>query len=139
MFLVILLLSFLFAKELCLEFNINTDDPYLNKRVEQYVEELALESGFKLGCSEKSLNLPVSASFSENGIAISPKQRVSTYLFSLSVNIGNESFSTSVPYSLPSGAFGELPRRKALEEAIKRLRLPIIKYFTELYAGKREP
>ncbi|GAB6066339.1 hypothetical protein JCM9492_14320 [Aquifex pyrophilus] len=139
MLLVFFLLSFLFAKELCLDFNIDTEDSYVNKRIAQYVERFALESGFELSCSEKSLNLSVSASFSERSVAISPKQRVSTYLFSLSIRIGSESFSTSVPYSLPSGALGELPRRKALEEAIQRLKLPIIKYFTELYAGKREP
>ncbi|NPA33100.1 MAG: hypothetical protein GXO04_05690 [Aquificae bacterium] len=139
MFLILLLSSFVFALEVCLDFSSKTEDPFVNKLIVSKIESFALESGLKLSCSEGSLKIPVSFSFSERPLSISSRQRVSSYILSLSLNIGSENFSASVPYSLPSGAFAELPRRKAVDELLSRLKLPILKYFSEIYRGKRAP
>ncbi|HID66521.1 MAG TPA: hypothetical protein EYP32_07000 [Aquificaceae bacterium] len=131
------LFSLAFSKEMCLDFSeIDLEDPYVKKAVIQKLEQYAIESGFILKCSESSKRIKVFVSYSEKAISISARQRVSTYIFSLNIQIGDESFSSSVPYSLPSGALAELPRRKALEEMMGRLKLPIIKYFSEIYLGK---
>ncbi|RUM29436.1 MAG: hypothetical protein DSY42_06560 [Aquifex sp.] len=131
------LLSFSFSKEICLDFSeVDLEDPYVKKAVIQKLEQYAMESGFTLTCTESSKRIKVFVNYSEKAISISARQRVSTYIFSLNIRIGSESFSSSVPYSLPSGALAELPRRKALEEIMKRLKLPIIKYFSEIYLGK---
>ena len=122
---------------MCLDFSeIDLEDPYVKKVVIQKLEQYAIESGFTLTCSEGSKRIKVFVSYSEKSISISARHRVSTYIFSLNIRIDNESFSSSVPYSLPSGALAELPRRKALEEIMRRLKLPIIKYFSEIYLGK---
>ncbi|HIP42429.1 MAG TPA: hypothetical protein EYG91_00615 [Aquifex aeolicus] len=131
------LLGFSFSKEICFDFSgINSEDPYVRKAVIQKLEQYAMESGFTLACTESSKRIEVFANYSEKAVSISARQRISIYIFSLNIRIGNKSFSSSVPYSLPSGALAELPRRKALEEVIERLKLPIIKYLSEIYFGK---
>ncbi|AAC06573.1 hypothetical protein [Aquifex aeolicus] len=137
-FLILLLPFFLFAKEVCLDFSeIDTDDPYVKQAIIRKVEEYVLEAGFKVKCTENTLRIKVRANYREVPSTISARQRVSSYTLYLSVSLGEESFSASVPYSLPSGSLAELPRRKALEEAFSRIKLHIIKYFSREYLREK--
>lgn len=109
------------------------DDPYVKQIVIRKIEEYALEAGFKIRCKRNTPRIKVKANLREVPTTISAKQRVSSYTLYLSISLGEESFSASVPYSLPYGSLAELPRRKALEEAFSRIKLHIIKYFSRKY------
>jgi len=135
-----LLFGFAFGLEVCPRWNIRLPDPYGAQLVKEKITEYLLESGLELSCKEGSKALGIEVSSKERGLSISPRQRVSTYLLTLKVKVGGESFSASVPYSQSSGGLGELPRREALAEALQRLKLQLIDYFFRIQKdeGRRE-
>jgi len=137
-YMIILFPLILFAKEVCLDFSdMELEDPYVKQAVIKKVEEYALEAGLKIKCSVGIPRIKVTADFKEIPSTISAKQRVSSYTLHLRINLGEESFSASVPYSLPSGALAELPKRKALEEAFTRIKLHLIKFFSREYLKEK--
>ncbi len=119
--------------ELCLSVDgTNLKDPFVKQYVLGRINQYVLESGWEVGCSEKARRLVLKVRYTERPLVISAGQRVKSYLLSLRVEINGKSFGASVPYSLPYGGLGELPRRKALEEALGRMKLSIIEYLLEL-------
>jgi len=137
--LIILMMLSLIAngREICLSVEgRNLKDPFVKQYVLDKINQYILESGWSVGCSEKALRLYLRVDYNERPLVISAGQRVKSYLFSLKIRINGRRFSASVPYSLPYGGLGELPRRKAVEEAMGRMKLSIIEYLLQL--GKNE-
>jgi len=125
----------LFSKELCIkEVENDTNEPYLSYALLKTLEKAILESGGSLGCSEDSTGVYVRiTNFKETPIAYTPAQRVSSYNLSVSfsVRVGEHSFSLggTVPYSLPSGGFGDIPRRKAIDDLLDKIYWNLLQNF----------
>ncbi len=106
-------------------------DPYLGLAVLKTIERAVIESGLAVSCddSAKDLNVRI-VSFREVPIAFTPDQRVSVYNLSLTLKVtaGSRQFtvSGSVPYSLPTGGLGDIPRRKAIDDLLDKLYLNIL-------------
>ena len=136
MLLILFFISLAFSQEVCLKVNVYSDDPYLKQRAISRIKQIALESGFKLRCSENSKIVKAYIKISETPLSLSPRQRVSSYNLNLFIKLNGEKISTSVPYSLPYGGIAELPRRKAIEEAFERIRLRILDFFLKFKRRK---
>lgn len=123
-----------FALDVCLKPIENPyTEPYLDFALRKTLEKALLESGHKLACFPSSLELtPYVKLLRETPIAYSPNQRVSAYNLELSVALrtkdAERSFSVVVPYSLPTGALGSLPRRKAIDDALGIIYTDILEY-----------
>ncbi len=107
-------------------------DPYLGFAILRTVEKAALESGRGVSCGENSEDLKVEVlNFSERPIAYTPDQRVSAYnlYITLRFTLSGRAFTLSsvVPYSLPTGGLGDIPRRRAIDDALDKLYLNILK------------
>ena len=103
-----------------------SDDPYLEYALMKAVERAIIESGYRLDCSGSHEEVKVKVvEFKEIPIAYTPRQRVSLYnlVMNLKVRIGGREFvlSSSVPYSLPSGSSGDIPRRKAIDDLTDKI------------------
>ncbi len=135
----LLLISDAFGKEICLNLTKSTaEDPYVTHRVYNQLKNLFLETGFKLSCTENAEKVNVTVSYSEIPISISSRQRVSSYMFYLKIHLNDKVFSSSVPYSV-NASYGEIPRKKAVEESFGRIKLNLLEYLLELrkYADDR--
>ncbi|MDQ7082791.1 MAG: hypothetical protein Q9N34_07455 [Aquificota bacterium] len=114
-----------------------TNEPYLSYALLKMVERAILESGGKLSCKNGSDRVRISIrDFRETPLAYSPSQRVSSYILSLyfEVSVKENSFSVSgsVPYSLPTGGLGDLPRRKAIDDLVDKIYFEVLKNFRRL-------
>ncbi len=132
------LISVAFGGEICLKFHGSGEDPYVAHRVYHHIKNLFLETGFKFSCYKTTDKVSVEVSYSETPISVSSRQRVSSYILHLHIKLNEKSFSSSVPYSV-NASYGEIPRRKAIEEAFGRIKLNILEYLLELkkHAGDR--
>lgn len=127
----LLFISLTFGKEICLDLRDRGEDPYVAERLYYHLRNLFLEAGLTLSCSDKSQKMYAEVSYSETPISISPKQRVSNYIFYLKVRLNDREFISSAPYSVNS-SYGEIPRRKAVDEAFGRMKLSVLEYALEL-------
>ena len=119
--------SLLFGGGFCVSSVENpSDDPYLEYALMKAVERAIMESGYRLDCSGGYEEVRVRVvEFKEVPIAYTPRQRVSLYnlIMSVKVSVGGREFtlSSSVPYSLPSGSYGDIPRRKAIDDLTDKI------------------
>jgi len=129
MWFLILLLIFdlLRAEPFCVKgIDNDTEEPYLSYELLRIVERAVLESGHELRCDgdTKEVRLRVKE-FKEVPIAYTSKQRVSSYNLSLSfeLNIDGKGYTirSSVPYTLPYGGLGDIPRRKAINDLLDKI------------------
>ncbi len=130
--LTLICLSYANGKEFCIkdvrnEFN----EPYLSYALIRTVERAVIEMGGVLDCDESSVPVLIKVeSFRETPIAYTPDQRVSSYILSLGIRIRVDkrdfSLRGTVPYSLPSGAFGDIPRRKAIDDLLDKIYLKLL-------------
>lgn len=125
-------LGLISAQPICIEWSsLPRSEPYLHYALLRSVEKAVLESGYSLGCDGEYEKLSVKVrKFEEVPIAYTPAQRVSVYnlILSLEAVKGNERFifTVSVPYSLPSGGLGDLPRRKAIDDLLDKIYLRMV-------------
>ena len=133
-----LFISVTFGEVVCLEFSNRGEDPYIAHRLYHYMKNLFLEAGFKFSCSEEAKKMKVEISYSETPISVSSRQRVSSYILHMQIKLDEKTFNSSVPYSV-NASYGEIPRRRAVEEAFGRIKLNILEYLLELkkHAGDR--
>ncbi|RMH08688.1 MAG: hypothetical protein D6699_00630, partial [Aquificota bacterium] len=108
------------------------------------LEKALLESGHKLSCSQGSVALfPKVESLKETPIAYSPQQRVSAYSLEMTVRVkaGTQdmTFSAVVPYSQPTGGVGDLPRRRAIEDAFGIIYLDMVENFKRRFGHVHNP
>ncbi len=104
----------------------DTNEPYLSYALLRTVEKAILESGGRLNCRGKAEEVSVRVvRFEEKPISYTPRQRVNSYNLYLTfeVRVGERKFSLSgvVPYSLPSGGLGDIPRRKAIDDLLDKI------------------
>jgi hypothetical protein len=98
-------------------------DAYLDYALRRTVERAFLQAGEKLRCGEGSEKVSVEVlEYKDVPTGLSPYQRVNSYNLLLSFEIKTQSksyrYSVAVPYFLPSGGQGDLPKRSALEDAL---------------------
>jgi len=127
----LLFISITFGGEICLDLKDLGEDPYVAQRLYYHLRNLFLEAGFTLSCSDKAQKMYAEFSYSETPISISPKQRVSSYIFYLKVRLNDREFTSSAPYFVNS-SYGEIPKRKAVDEAFGKMKLSVLEYALEL-------
>ncbi len=98
-------------------------DDYLDYALKRTVERAFLQAGEKLRCGEGSEKVSVEVlEYKDVPTGLSPFQRVNSYNLFLSFELKTQSkshkYSVAVPYFLPSGGQGDLPKRSALEDAL---------------------
>ena len=98
-------------------------DDYLDYALRRTVERAFLQAGEKLRCGEGSEKVTVEVlEYKDIPTGLSPYQRVNSYNLFLSFELKTQSksykYSVAVPYFLPSGGQGDLPKRSALEDAL---------------------
>ncbi len=131
--LILLLLSLAYAGSFCIkEVENETNEPYLSYALLRTLEKAVLEVGGDISCSGDFREIRVKVrSFRELPIAYTPQHRVSSYNLSLSVEIQVEGssfvLSGTVPYTLPSGGLGDIPRRSAVDDLVDKIYLDLIK------------
>lgn len=113
-------------------------DPYINYALRKKLEHALLESGHKVSCEENAFSvIPVIKELRETPIAYTPYQRVSAYNLTLSIALkdGKEEkdFSFTVPYNLPTGGLGDLPRRRAIDDILDIIYIEFVQYFKRRY------
>lgn len=110
--------------EVCLsELKNSYPDDYLDYALRRTVERAFLQAGEKLRCGEGSEKVSVEVlEYKDIPTGLSPYQRVNSYNLLLSFELKTQSksykYSVAVPYFLPSGGQGDLPKRSALEDAL---------------------
>jgi hypothetical protein len=113
-----------FGREVCLsELKNPYPDDYLDYALRRTVERAFLQAGERLRCGEGSEKVSVEVlEYKEVPTGLSPFQRVNSYnlllSFELKTQIKSYKYSITVPYFLPFGGEGDLPRRSALEDAL---------------------
>jgi hypothetical protein len=98
-------------------------DDYLDYALRGTVERAFLQAGEKLRCGNGSEKVTVEVlEYKDIPTGLSPFQRVNSYNLFLSFELKTQSksykYSVAVPYFLPSGGQGDLPKRSALEDAL---------------------
>jgi hypothetical protein len=117
----------IFGKSYCItEIKNPSDDPYLEYALLRAVEKAIIESGYSLSCEgEYEKVLLKVTEFNQIPIAYTPEQRINLYNLSLRLKVafGEREFtvSSTVPYSLPSGSTGDIPRRKAIDDLTDKI------------------
>jgi hypothetical protein len=112
------------GKEVCLsELKNPYPDDYLDYALRRTVERAFLQAGEKLRCGEASEKVSVEVlEYKDIPIGLSPFQRVNSYNLFLSFEIKTQDksyrYSVAVPYFLPSGGQGDIPKRSALEDTL---------------------
>jgi hypothetical protein len=112
------------SKEVCLsELKNPYPDDYLDYALRRTVERAFLQAGERLRCGEGSEKVTVEVlEYKDIPTGLSPFQRVNSYNLLLSFELKTQSksykYSVAVPYFLPSGGEGDLPKRSALEDAL---------------------
>jgi len=131
--LILLLTAPLRAELFCIEEVENpTNDPYVGYSLQRAVEKAFIENGFTLSCKGDHRKVIVRVSrFEEIPIAYTPRQRVSSYnlLLTAEVRVNGESFTIggTVPYTLPSGGYGDIPRRQAVDDLLDKIYLDLLR------------
>jgi len=121
-----------FSRSFCIEEVENsTADPYITYSLQRTVEKAFLENGYELSCEGNPHKVRIRiSSFEETPIAYTPAQRVSSYnlILRAEVRINGKSISIggAVPYTLPSGGYGDLPRRKAVDDLLDKIYLDLL-------------
>jgi hypothetical protein len=98
-------------------------DDYLDYALRRTVERAFLQAGEKLRCGNGSEKVSVEVlEYKDIPTGLSPFQRVNSYNLFLSFELKTQGksykYSVAVPYFLPSGGQGDLPKRSALEDAL---------------------
>jgi hypothetical protein len=98
-------------------------DDYLDYALRRTVERAFLQAGERLRCGEGSEKVSVEVlEYKDIPTGLSPFQRVNSYNLFLSFELKTQGksykYSITVPYFLPSGGQGDLPKRSALEDAL---------------------
>jgi hypothetical protein len=110
--------------EVCLsELKNSYPDDYLDYALRRTVERAFLQAGEQLRCGEASEKVSVEVlEYKDIPTGLSPFQRVNSYNLLLSFELKTQSksykYSVVVPYFLPSGGQGDIPKRSALEDAL---------------------
>jgi len=110
--------------EVCLsELKNSYPDDYLDYALRRTVERAFLQAGERLRCGEGSEKVTVEVlEYKDIPTGLSPFQRVNSYNLFLSFELKTQGksykYSVAVPYFLPSGGQGDLPKRSALEDAL---------------------
>jgi len=137
----ILLVGISFGKEFCIE-EVDNDfnEPYLSYALLRIMERAVLETGGNIACSQNSIRVRLTVKdFREIPIAYTPSQRVRSYNLSISFEVDIDGkrhlFRGTVPYSLPFGGYGDIPRRKAIDDLLDKIYLNILKF---LMGGKND-
>jgi hypothetical protein len=110
--------------EVCLsELKNSYPDDYLDYALRRTVERAFLQAGERLRCGEGSEKVSVEVlEYKDIPTGLSPFQRVNSYNLFLSFELKTQGksykYSITVPYFLPSGGQGDLPKRSALEDAL---------------------
>ncbi len=139
MILLLLWVSLVFSLEFCIKPVENPyKEPYLSYALRRNIENAILESGHKVGCGKDAIAIvPMVKDLKEIPIAYTPYQRVSAYNITLTVALkdikGEKDFSFTVPYSLPTGGLGDLPRRQAIDNLLGIIYIELIQYFRRGY------
>ena len=127
-----LLAGTVFAQTFCIKDVRNeTNEPYLSYSLLRIVERALLENGYEVDCdgSFSKIELRVKE-FKEIPIAYTPEQRVSSYNLILSVELKvngkDHTLRSFVPYDLPYGGLGDLPRRKAIDDLLDKIYIDIL-------------
>jgi len=112
------------GREVCLsELKNPYPDYYLDYALRRTVERAFLQAGERLRCGEGSEKVIVEVlEYKDISTGLSPFQRVNSYNLLLSFELKTQGksykYSVAVPYFLPSGGQGDLPKRSALEDAL---------------------
>ncbi|NAZ23469.1 MAG: hypothetical protein GU346_03295 [Thermocrinis sp.] len=112
------------GKEVCLsELKNPYPDDYLDYALRRTVERAFLQAGERLRCGEGSEKVSVEVlEYKDIPTGLSSFQRVNSYNLFLSFELKTQGksykYSVAVPYFLPSGGQGDLPKRSALEDAL---------------------
>ncbi len=114
-----------------------TNDPYIGYSLQRVTEKALLEGGFVLSCEEGARRVRIRViSLEEIPIAYTPRQRVSSYNLILwaEVRLNGRSIKVggAVPYTLPSGGYGDVPRRKAVDDLLDKVYLDLLRRVREL-------
>ncbi len=131
---IVLFISLSWANEFCIEKIENeTNEPYLSYALQKAVERALIENGHKLSCERgKKVYLRVK-NFREIPIAYTPQQRVSSYNLTVNVEIEVDgekiTIGSTVPYSLLPTSYGDIPRRRAIDELIDKIYLRLLESF----------
>ena len=118
------LLQTAFGKEVCLsELKNPYPDDYLDYALRRTVERAFLQAGEKLRCGDGSEKVSVEVlEYKDIPTGLSPFQRANSYNLFLSFELKTQDksykYSATVPYFLPSGGQGDIPKRSALEDAL---------------------
>jgi hypothetical protein len=113
-----------FGKEVCLsELKNSYPDDYLDYALRRTVERAFFQAGERLRCGEGSEKVSVEVlEYKEVPTGLSPFQRVNSYNLLLSFELKTQGksykYSVTVPYFLPFGGEGDIPKRSALEDAL---------------------
>ena len=115
-------------------------DSYLDYSLRRTVERAFLQAGVSLSCKEGAEEVEVQVvEFKDVPAGLSPFQRVNVYslklTFSVKLEDGEKTYSTSVSYSLPSGAEGDNPRRFAVDDALNIIYPELIYNLSRRYAN----
>jgi hypothetical protein len=120
----LVLLQTAMGGEVCLnELKNPYPDDYLDYALRRIVERAFLQVGERLRCGEGSEKVSVKVlEYKDVPTGLSPYQRVNSYNLLLSFEIKTQGksykYSVAVPYFLPSGGQGDVPKRSALEDAL---------------------
>ena len=120
----LVLLQTAIGGEVCLsELKNSYPDDYLDYALRRTVERAFLQAGEKLRCGEASEKVSVEVlEYKDVPTGLSPFQRVNSYNLFLSFELKTQGksykYSVTVPYFLPSGGQGDVPKRSALEDAL---------------------
>jgi hypothetical protein len=112
------------GREVCLsELKNPYPDDYLDYALRKTVERAFLQAGEQLRCGEGSEKVTVEViEYKHIPTGFSPFQRVNSYNLFLSFELKTQDksykYSVTVPYFLPSGGQGDIPKRSALEDAL---------------------
>ena len=136
---VLFLIAFLtaYGKEVCPKVENDTEEPYLSYALLRTLEKALLELGYSPVCREgREIVFLKVINFEEKPIAITPEQRVSSYLLTVSLSLKvkdeEEKITSSVPYRLPYGGLGDIPRREAVDDLVDKIYTIILKSLRRL-------
>ncbi len=113
-----------FGEDVCLnELRNPYPDTYLDYALRRTVESAFLQVGKGLRCGEGSEKASVEVlEYKDVPTGLSRFQRVNSYnlllSFELKVQDKTYKYSVTVPYLLPSGEQGDIPKRSAVEDAL---------------------
>ncbi len=110
---------------------------YLSVALMKKIERAVLESGNSINCNKDSKELLVYVKdFKEIPVAYTAQQRVSAYNLTISVYLKTgefeKTYTNSIVYSQETGAYGNIPRRKAIDTIMDMMYLNIIEDLKKL-------